>query len=67
MGIAQIPVAWAIAKGMQPIIGVTSVSHVEDAVKAANVTPIDEETKGLEKLAYSLSLIMIPFREKEMK
>jgi hypothetical protein len=34
VGIAQIPVAWAIAKGTLPIIGVTKVSHIEDAVKA---------------------------------
>ena len=67
VGIAQIPVAWAIAKGTLPIIGVTKVSHVEDAVKAANVTLTDEETKGLEALADSLNLNVIRFWEKEMK
>ena len=35
---AQIPVAWAIAKGALPIIGVTKVDHVEDAVKACNIS-----------------------------
>ena len=35
VGPAQIPVAWAIAKGTLPIIGVTKTNHVEDAVKAA--------------------------------
>lgn len=67
VGTAQIPVAWAIAKGTLPIIGVTKVSHVEDAVKAANVVLTDEETASLEKLADSLELNVIRFWEKEMK
>jgi len=67
VGPAQIPVAWAIAKGTLPIIGVTKVSHVEDAVKAANVTLTGEETVGLEKLADSLGINAIRFWEKEMK
>lgn len=64
---AQIPVAWAIAKGTLPIIGVTKTKHVEDAVKAANVTLTAEETTALEKLADSLELNVIRFWEKEMK
>jgi aryl-alcohol dehydrogenase-like predicted oxidoreductase len=50
-----------------PIIGVTKVSHVEDAVKAANVTLTAEETKDLEELADSLEINAIRFWEKEMK
>ena len=64
---AQIPVAWAIAKGTLPIIGVTKTKHVEDAVKAANVTLTAEETAELEHLADSLELNVIRFWEKEMK
>ena len=64
---AQIPVAWAIAKGTLPIIGVTKTQHVEDAVKAANVTLTAAETAELEKLADSLELNVIRFWEKEMK
>ncbi|MBR0105535.1 MAG: aldo/keto reductase, partial [Firmicutes bacterium] len=64
---AQIPVAWAIAKGTLPIIGVTKTSHVEDAVKAVNVTLTAEETANLEKLADSLNINAIRFWEKEMK
>ena len=64
---AQIPVAWAIAKGTLPIIGVTKTKHVEDAVKAANVTLTAKETAELEKLADSLELNVIRFWEKEMK
>ena len=67
VGAAQIPVAWAIAKGTLPIIGVTKASHVEDAVKAANVTLTAEETAELEKTADSLGINAIRFWEKEMK
>lgn len=64
---AQIPVAWAIAKGTLPIIGVTKTKHVEDAVKAANVSLTAEETAALERVADSLGLNVIRFWEKEMK
>ena len=67
VAVAQIPVAWAIAKGTLPIIGVTKVSHVEDAVKAANVTLTANEVKELEAIADSLGLNVIRMWEKEMK
>ena len=67
VGAAQIPVAWAIAKGTLPIIGVTKENQVEDAVKAANVVLTDEETAELEKVADSLELNVIRMWEKEMK
>ncbi|MBR6862336.1 MAG: aldo/keto reductase [Acidaminococcaceae bacterium] len=67
VGPAQIPVAWAIAKGTLPIIGVTKPAHVEDAVKAANVSLTAEETVNLERVADSLGLDVIRFWEKEMK
>ncbi len=67
VGVAQIPVAWAIAKGTLPIIGVTKTSHVEDAAKAANIKLAVEETEALEKLADSLGINAIRFWEKEMK
>lgn len=67
VGPAQIPVAWAIAKGTLPIIGVTKKEHVEDAVKAAGVKLTAEETAELEKVADSLGLNVIRFWEKEMK
>ena len=65
--VAQIPVAWAIAKGTLPIIGVTKVKHVEDAAKAAAVTLSADEIARLEKVADTLGLNMIRFWEKEMK
>lgn len=64
---AQIPVAWAIGKGTLPIIGVTKVKHVEDAVKAAAVHLTDAEIAELEELADSLGLNVIRGWEKEMK
>ncbi len=67
VGPAQIPVAWAIAKGTLPIIGVTKVSHVEDAAKAAGIVLTAEETAELETLADSLHINAIRFWEKEMK
>ena len=67
VGTAQIPVAWAIAKGTLPIIGVTKENQVLDAVKAANITLTAEDTAELEKVADSLNLNVIRFWEKEMK
>ena len=51
VAIAQLPVAWAIAKGTLPIIGVTKVYQVEDAAKAAQILLSNEEMGQLETLA----------------
>ena len=67
VGAAQIPVAWAIAKGTLPIIGVTKENQVLDAVKAANITLTAEDAAELEKVADGLELNVIRFWEKEMK
>ncbi len=64
VGMAQIPVAWAIAKGTLPIIGVTKENQVLDAVKATNIALTDEEVTSLEKVADSLKLNVIRFWEK---
>ena len=64
---AQIPVAWAIAKGTLPIIGVTKENQVLDAVKAVNITLTEEETAELERTADNLELNVIRMWEKEMK
>lgn len=64
---AQIPVAWAIAKGTLPIIGVTRVSHVEDAVRASEITLSAEEVRELEQLADTLGIRAVRMWEKEMK
>ena len=67
VGTAQVPVAWAIAKGTLPIVGVTKPSHVEDAVRAAAIALTDEEVADLEAVADRLGLDTIRFWEKEMK
>ena len=64
---AQIPVAWAVAKGTLPIIGVTKTEHVEDAVKAVNVVLSPEEITELETLADEADANVIRMWEKEMK
>lgn len=64
---AQVPVAWAIAKGTLPIIGVTKVYQVEDAAKAAGLKLSDEEIDRMEKLADDMQLNVIRYWEKEMK
>ncbi len=66
-GPAQIPVAWAIAKGTLPIIGVTKENQVLDALKATGITLTKEETEELEKTADSLNLNVVCMWEKEMK
>lgn len=48
---AQIALAWAIAKGTTPIIGVTHTSQVADAAKAGTVELNDDEMNRLEELA----------------
>lgn len=67
VAVAQIPVAWAITKGTLPIIGVTKVSHVEDAAKAAEISLTAEEVRELETLADTLHIHAVRMWEKEMK
>lgn len=49
--VAQIAIAWAIAKKTLPIIGVTKVAQVEDAAKAASIELSVAEITQLESLA----------------
>lgn len=63
---AQVPVAWAIAKGALPLIGVTKPSQVEDAAGAAEVALTADEVAGLERVADSLGLDVIRYWEKVM-
>lgn len=64
---AQLLVAWAIAKGTLPIIGVTKTYQVEDAVGAANLELTQEEVEEMEHLAGEMPLNIIRGWEKEMK
>lgn len=49
--VAQISIAWAIAKNTLPIIGVTKVSQVEDAFKATTISLSDAEINSIETSA----------------
>lgn len=49
--VPQVAMAWAIAKGTTPIIGVTKPIHVADAVAAVKVKLTVEEVTELEKIA----------------
>ena len=66
VGIAQIPVAWAIGKGTLPIIGVTKECHVADAVRATEITLTAEEIHLLESTADKLDFDIIRDWEKGM-
>lgn len=65
--VAQLPIAWAIAKGTLPIVGVTKVHHVEDAADAVNIELSDDEIKTMEELADKANVNTIRIWEKEMK
>ncbi|MEE1133647.1 MAG: aldo/keto reductase [Methanobrevibacter sp.] len=65
--VAQLPIAWAIAKGTLPIIGATKVHHVEDAADAINIELTDDEIKTMEELADKANINTIRVWEKEMK
>ncbi len=67
VAVAQLPVAWAIAKGTLPIIGVTKVYQVEDVAKAAALELSAEEIDAMERMAGEASLNVIRYWEKEMK
>ncbi|WP_406537088.1 aldo/keto reductase [Methanobrevibacter sp.] len=65
--VAQLPIAWAIAKGTLPIIGATKVHHVEDAADAVNIELSDDEIRTMEELADKANVNTIRIWEKEMK
>ncbi|OBZ17233.1 aldo/keto reductase [Bacillus sp. FJAT-26390] len=50
---AEIAIAWAMAKGTVPIIGVTKPSHIASAVSAINVKLTTKEIEELEQAAKS--------------
>jgi aryl-alcohol dehydrogenase-like predicted oxidoreductase len=49
--VAQVAVAWAIAKGAVPIIGVTQVRQVQDAAAATKLELSEQDIRTLEGLA----------------
>lgn len=65
--VAQLPIAWAVAKGTLPIIGATKVHHVEDAAEAVEIELSEDEIKTMEELADKANVNTIRIWEKEMK
>ena len=65
--VAQLPIAWAIAKGTLPIIGATKVHYVEDAADAIKIELNEDEIKTMEELADKANINTIRIWEKEMK
>lgn len=66
LSVAQTAIAWAIAKGTLPIVGVTKVHHVEDAAAAAKASLSEEEVRHLESVADSAEVSMARDWEKMM-
>lgn len=63
---AQVAIAWAIAKGTVPIIGVTRTSQIADAVKAAEITLTAQEVHDLEAAAKETGIVIKGEWEKPM-
>ncbi len=63
---AQIAIAWALAKGTLPIIGVTKVKQVEEALAASKMILTEEEVSRLEKLGDEAGVHTLREWEKEM-
>lgn len=53
---AQIAIAWALAKGTVPIIGVTKKEQVEDLSKTFEIELTAKEVEGLERLAKDIGV-----------
>lgn len=64
---AQIAMAWAIAKGTFPIIGVTKVDQVKDAANVVNIELTTSEITQLEKTAKESGISTIREWEKDMR
>ena len=63
---AQIATAWAIAKDTLPIIGVTKMKQVEEAMAATKIILTPEEISLLEKLGDNTGVCTLREWEKEM-
>lgn len=63
---AQVAAAWAIAKGTLPIIGVTKISQVEEALAASQIKLTAEEISRLEKLGDETGVHTLREWEEEM-
>lgn len=67
VSIAQIGTAYAIAKGALPILGVTKLYQVEEAVKTADIILSEAEVEALEAAADRAGVESIQFWESKME
>ena len=54
--VAQVAIAWAIAKNTLPIVGVTKTYQVSDAVVAASIELTESEIRKIEQLADNIGV-----------
>ncbi|WP_119327077.1 aldo/keto reductase [Companilactobacillus musae] len=64
---AQVAMAWAVAKGTFPIVGVTKVEQVKDAANVVNLKLNSDEIKALEDTAGKSGISTIREWEKDMR
>ena len=64
---AQIATAYAVGKGVLPILGVTKLYQVEEAVKTAEIVLSAEEMASLEAAADASGVSSIQFWESKME
>ncbi len=66
VSVAQIGTAYAIAKGIVPILGVTKMYQVEEAARTAEIVLTEDEVKQLEDAAQRSGVESIQFWESRM-
>ncbi|MCM3569237.1 aldo/keto reductase [Neobacillus mesonae] len=64
---SEIAIAWAIAKGSVPIIGVTKPYHIKSAISAADIALSEQEIIDLETAAKATGVEVKAAWEKNMK
>ena len=64
---ADVAVAWAIAKGTTPIIGVTKPHYIDSLVRASSITLTSDDIVELEVLADAADVNTRGFWEQEMQ
>ena len=67
VSVAQIGTAYAVAKGVLPIIGVTKMYQVEEAAQTADIVLTDAEIAGLEATADKAGVESVQFWESKME
>ncbi|WP_206505433.1 aldo/keto reductase [Streptomyces chrestomyceticus] len=63
---AEVAIAWAVAKGTTPIVGVTKADHIDGVVRARGIELADEEIAELEALADAADVDTRGWWENEM-